>query len=782
MKQVLRKVATKKTLKVLLASIALAGIVMGGLFWSWTRELPNVQEIREKIKEGLSQVTRVYDCQGRLISQLFVERRVWTPLEDVPIGLRQAFIATEDNRFYKHGAIDLKGILRAAWTDFRALKIVQGGSTITQQVAKLLFLTPDRSVKRKVKEVLLALRLEKILSKDDILELYLNLIYFGHGAYGVEVASQAFFGKDLRELGLVEYAALAAIPKAPATYSLFNHPDKNKARREYVLKHMLKEGYITYQQYLQASHEDVHLAEKKPRIQDKAPYFTEYVRQYLVKTYGSEDVYHKGLRVYTTLDLDWQLAAQKALKEGLRSLDKRENPYRGAVKHLNKGEKPPKLPDELNTGEIYQGVVKEVTPKEVKAFLGARKGVIHYKDMAWAFKGELESKAPPDILSPMDLILVRILGKDNRGELRLSLEQDPVADGALISLDMTTGEIKAMVGGYDFERSQFNRVIQALRQPGSAFKPIVDMAAIDTAFTPASIILDAPITYNMHSSEEAAISKLWKPENYTERFYGPTTLRVALAHSRNVVTVKLMRKLGVGKAIKYARKVGISTPLRADLSLALGTSEVSLYELTRAYAVFPTLGMLMDPVFITSVIDREGNILEEKEGSFTRVISQATAYIMTSMLESVVQEGTGQQAKELGIPCGGKTGTTNDYRSAWFIGFTPKIITGVYVGNDDHSTLGKGETGAKAALPVWLNFMKEVTINDHPEPFPIPPTVVFARIDPKTGLLAYPDTPGAFYEVFRQGTEPNSFTSKEEGREELLNQELEGLQPAQQVR
>ncbi len=769
----------KGVLIVSLLSILVGGSLGGYFLWSWTRELPDVQEIRERLKEGLSQVTQVYDVHGQLISQLFVERRIWVPLEDIPIALRQAFIATEDNRFYKHGALDIRGIIRAAWTDLKAGRVVQGGSTITQQVAKLLFLTPARSVKRKVKEALLALRLEKILTKDEILELYLNLIYFGHGAYGVEVAAQTYFGKHVRDLGLVECAALAAIPKAPALYSPLRHPDRNRARRNYVLKRMMEEGYITYQQYIQATQEKLKLVKGEARLVDKAPYFTEYVRQYLIKKYGADEVYHKGLKVYTTLDLTWQLAAQEALRKGLRDLDKRENPYRGPFYHLGGDKEAPAPPKELVVGDIYKGVVEGVGPRKVEVSLGSHKGVIAYKDMAWAFKGELKGKGPRDILQPGDVILVQYLGDNKDGTLRLALEQEPKVDGALIAFDLATGGIRAMVGGYDFSRSEFNRAVQAMRQPGSAFKPIIYTAAMDTTFTPASIILDAPITYEMEAPQEAARTQYWRPENYSQRFYGPTRLRVALAHSRNVVTIKLLQKLGVKTAIKYARRLGISSPLRPDLSLALGGSEVSLYELTRAYAVFPTGGMLMEPIFITRVLDNKGEVLEENEAAFKRVLSPATSYIMTSLLESVVQEGTGWRAKALNRPCGGKTGTTNEYRSAWFLGFTTRTVAGVYVGNDDHSPLGKGETGSRAAAPIWVEFMKVATALDPPEPFVPPASVVFERIDPKTGLVAPPGDPKAFYEVFREGTEPTKVAQKEETREELLNQELMGLEPEQ---
>jgi len=750
--------------------LIISSLLSGGiLLLKWQRELPDIEQVRAKIKEGLSQSTIIYDIKGEPISQIFLERRSWVSLEKIPIYLRQAFIAAEDNRFYKHKGVDLRGIIRAAWADIKARKVVQGGSTITQQVAKLFFLTPKRSIKRKVKEILLARRLEALLSKDEILELYLNLIYFGSGAYGVEEAAKTYFGKHVWDLNLPECAALAAIPRSPARYNLFRHPENNKERREYVLERMLQEGYITSSQMFKAKNAKLKLVKKERSWADKAPYFTEMIRQYLVSKYGSEEVYQKGLKVYTTLDLRLQKIAQEALKEGLRELDKKENPYRGPLGNIENDFR--LTSKEYKKGKIYKAIVKRVLKDQVIVDLGKEEGVIPHNGLSWIFKKELKGKKITDILKEKDIILVRIRKKASDGRWILSLEQEPEVEGALVCIDLTSGEIRALVGGYDFERSKFNRVLQAHRQPGSAFKPIIYTAAMDTGFTPASIILDAPITFEMQGPEEEAKAFLWKPENYTEKFYGPTRLRVALAHSRNVVTIKLLKKMGIKVAIRYARKLGIKSPLRADLSLALGGSEVTPMELTRAYTTFPTGGKLIEPIFIKKVEDREGHILEENRATFTPVIPEDTAYVMTSLLESVIKEGTGKKAQALQRPCAGKTGTTNEFRDAWFIGFTPRLITGVYVGYDDHRPLGYAETGARAALPIWLSFMKQAVANDPPEPFSVPSSVVFAKIDPDTGMLASFDNPKAQFEVFKQGTEPKT-PQKEAPAEEIINQDV----------
>ncbi len=725
-------------------------VAAGAFLYTLESKLPNVEAIKEYHPPLL---TQVFDRNGELIAEFFKEKRIWVPLDKIPVKLQEAFIAVEDEDFYQHKGIDIQGILRAAWVDFRAKRIVQGGSTITQQVAKRMFLSPEKSFIRKAKEILLACKLEKVLTKRQILELYLNQVYFGHGAYGVEAAALTYFGKHVWELSLAECATLAGLPKSPGNYSPFLNPQNAYARRAHVLKRMLVENYITPQEYEEALHEPFSLSKERRYRVDRAPYFDEFIRQKLVERYGEKEVLEGGLKVYSTLDLNLQRAAQKALRKGLEVVDKRGG-YRGPLYHVDSEHPAPPAPKEISIGGVYKGLVEKITPKGVVVALGKVKGLITKKDMAWAPGWLKKWKGFEAYLSPGDVILVRVKDVGYSGQLRLALEQKVSVEGAVLSLDLATGDVLAMVGGYSFRRSKFNRAVQARRQPGSGFKPIIYTAAMASGFTPASIIVDSPITFYLPEKKE-----FWKPENYEKRFYGPTRLRVALAHSRNVVTIKLLKKIGVNNAIRYARLLGIRGELQPNLSLALGGSDVTLWDMAKAYATFPTGGKLYSLRYITKVETHDGTLLEEFKPIYQQVLPKDLAYIMTSMLQSVVKEGTGRKAKVLGVPCGGKTGTTNDYRDAWFLGFTTQTFTGVYVGRDNHTSIGEKETGARAALPIWIDVMKEAIKGKPIEPFAIPPSVVFARIDPRNGLLARPDTRNAFYEVFRKGTEPKRFTS-----------------------
>ncbi len=740
-----------KSITLFLLVVAFLSIVAAGAFlYTLESRLPDVNAIKEYHPPLL---TRVFDRNGELIAEFFKEKRIWVPIDEIPVQLQEAFIAVEDDQFYHHKGIDIKGILRAAWVDFRAKRIVQGGSTITQQVAKRMFLSPEKSFIRKAKEILLACKLERVLTKRQILELYLNQVYFGHGAYGVEAAALTYFGKHVRDLTLAECATLAGLPKSPGNYSPFLNPQNAYARRAHVLKRMLVENYITPQEYEEALHEPFSLSKERKYRVDKAPYFDEFIRQRLVERYGEKEVLEGGLKVYSTLDLGLQQAAQKALRKGLEAVDKRGG-YRGPLYRVDREHPAPPAPREVSIGGIYKGVVEKITPKGVVVSLGRVKGLITKKDMAWAPGARNRWEGFDAYLSPGDVVLVRVKDVGFSGRLKLALEQKVAVEGAVLSLDLDTGDVLTMVGGYSFRRSKFNRAIQAKRQPGSGFKPIIYTAAMASGFTPASIIVDSPITFYLPEQK-----KFWKPENYEKRFYGPTRLRVALAHSRNVVTIKLLRRIGVNNAIRYARLLGIRGELQANLSLALGGSDVTLWEMARAYATFPTGGRLYSLRYITRVEAHDGTVLEEFKPMYQQVIPKDLAYVMTSMLQSVVKEGTGRRARVLGVPCGGKTGTTNDYRDAWFLGFTRRVFTGVYVGRDNHTTIGDKETGAKAALPIWIGVMRQAIKGRPIEPFDVPPSVTFARIDPRNGLLARPDTKGAFYEVFRKGTVPKRFTA-----------------------
>lgn len=669
---------------VILALVALGGSV--ALYYVFTSDLPNLETLKD-YRPRLS--TQVFDDTGELIGTLFLEKRELVPLEEVPEVMRLAVIAAEDSKFYSHEGLDFTGIVRAMLKNLLAREIVQGGSTITQQVVKSLLLTPEKSYSRKIREAILAYRLEKSLSKDEILYLYLNQIYFGSGAYGVRSAAKTYFGHDVRDVNLAEAALLAGLPKAPSRYSPVRNPELARERQGYVLTRMLEEGFVTRAQVDAALARPVRIVASDDSGNGSVLYVVDKVRDYLVESYGKEAAFCGGLRVYTTVRRDEQTAAEQALRTAAAAYQKRHP----------------------------------------------------------SGKGGGHSAEP---------------------------QQEEELQGALLSIELPHGYIRAMVGGMDYGRSQFNRAMDAHRQPGSAFKGPLYAAALDKGFTPASIVVDSPIVF-----QDPVLEEKWKPRNYSRSFVGPTTLRDALAHSRNVVTIKVLRDIGVSYAIRYAQRLGIHSPLSPDLSLALGTSEVTLLDLVRAFSVFACQGLRVEPILIRRITDAEGNVLEEREPKAEPVISPETAYLMTSLLQSVVEEGTGRAAASLGVPCAGKTGTTNDFHDAWFIGYTPDRITGVWMGFDRPRSLGSGETGGRLAAPAWVDFMKNVVPPGQAREFQPPPGIVFARIDIQTGLLAGPKSASTRLECFRMGTEPNEISSETVETDEIhfFRQELETLPP-----
>ena len=738
-------------------------------FYRVTRNLPQISSLQDYEP---SIVTNVYAADNSLIAEFYVERRIVVPLERIPQKLIEAFVSAEDSRFFEHEGIDFLGILRALWKNIKARGIVQGGSTITQQVTKSLLLTPERSFSRKLKEAILAYRIEKHLSKQEILFLYLNQIYLGHGAYGVQAAAQNYFGKNVEELNLAECATLAGLPQAPSRYSPYSHPERAKERQVYVLNRMVADGYITTNEAAEALAYELKVKEREDWDIGSVPYFSEHIRRYLEEKYGEETLYREGLKVYTTIDVAFQKTAQKALEKGLYELDKRQG-YRGPLKHLAPEEIETFFKDlqesgeerKLEKGAVVKGVVVAVSKQEktVSVRLDGSLGTLPLANMEWARKpdpeiayGTVKVTDPTKVLKVGDVILVRLLEEDSKTKgWILTLEQEPEVQGALLCMENSTGYVKAMVGGLDFNKSQFNRAIQSRRQPGSAFKPFTYAAALDKGYTPATIIIDSPIIYT-----DAEMDFKWKPKNYKEKFYGPTLLRSALIFSRNVVTIKILRDIGIDYVIDYARRFGITSPLSRDLSLALGSSGVSLLELTNAYSVFADLGELVSPIFITKVVDRHGNILEEHTIQKERVLEKDTAYIMTHLLQEVVKYGTGWRARALKRPAAGKTGTTNKLQDAWFIGFTPEYVSGVWVGFDDDRTLGKYETGSRAASPIWVDFTTAILKDKPVNVFTVPENVMFAKIDPKTGLLAKPEDGNAVFEAFKEGTAPTETTEK----------------------
>jgi len=751
----------------LLFIIVCGGFTITGVYFYLSKSLPKISSLTD-YRPPI--ITTVFSDDNKKIAEFYKERRVVVPMSDMPQMLVNAFIAAEDSRFLKHKGIDFFSIVRAFLKNIEAGTIVQGGSTITQQVTKSFLLTPEKSYTRKMKEVILAYRIDKTFTKKEILFLYLNQIYLGHGAYGVEAASENYFGKSAKELNLAECAVLAGLPQAPSRYSPFRYPEKAKQRQIYALNRMVEEGYISNIQATEAINLTLDIKPRRNWFIHEAPFYTEYIRRYIEKKYGPDTLYKEGLKIYTPINIEMQKTARIEIEKGLLSLDKRRG-YRGPLKHIameeietfsqelqNKLEKKPLL----EGGEVTGVVISLDNIKNTATVrMGNTLGIIKIKDMRWARKPDPEVayyesriEHPGDVLKTGDIILVKI--KTNDSDIwGLSLEQKPDTQASLICIENKTGLVKAMIGGRNYRESQFNRAIQSIRQPGSAFKPIIYAAALDKGYTPASIIIDSPIVF-----KDTERDFTWKPKNYGEKFYGPTLFRDALAKSRNVVTIKILKNIGIDYAIDYAKKLGITSKLSRNLSIALGSSGVSLLEIVRAYSVFANLGYLVEPVFITKIVDRHGNIVEERKFEKKKVIDESTAYIMTNLLESVVKYGTGRRIRALNRPAAGKTGTTNNLHDAWFVGYTPSYITGAWVGFDDEISLGKSETGSKTASPIWLGFMRNILEDQPVKVFKMPKGVVFSKIDGKTGKLPVPESEKIIFECFKEGTVPTEYTKK----------------------
>jgi penicillin-binding protein 1A len=760
----------------LVLSLGGAAALIGGYLYI-SQDLPHISSLKDYRP---SIISTVYDENHRKIAEFFRERRVVVELAEVPPLLVKAFVAAEDSRFYQHQGVDPFSILRAALKNLEAGTIKQGGSTITQQVTRSFLLTPERSYIRKIKEVILSYRIEKDFTKEEILFLYLNQIYLGHGAYGVQAAAENYFGKSVKELGLAECAILAGLPQAPTRYSPFRHPEQARARQVYVLNRMVEEGFISRPQANEALAVKLDIKPRRNIYVEEVPFYTEHVRRYVEAKYGADTLYTQGLQIYTAVNIDLQKAAEQEVNKGLQDLDKRQG-YRGPLKSVPPAEIEAVAREQqaeidrtgLEPGMVVQAVVTQVSDaaKSVTVRVGREQGAIALADMDWARKpnpdvSHLDAKVrqPSTALKAGDVILVKVKERPKaaREPWRLALEQEALVQGALLCIETGTGRVKAMVGGRDFTENQFNRAIQSRRQPGSSFKPVIYAAALDRKFndprkvyTPATVIIDSAVVF-----EDRVRDQTWKPKNYRDTFYGPTLLREALAQSRNVVTVKILQDIGVDYAIDYARKLGIASELTRTLSLALGSSGVSLLELTRGYSVFANQGQLIEPLFTVKIVDRDGNVLEEAVPDGRQVIEKDTAFLMTSLLESVVQHGTGQRIKALGRPSAGKTGTTNDMYDAWYIGYTPDMVTGVWVGFDTEAPLGKAETGASAASPIWLGFMKRATVGVPIRNFEPSEGIVFAKIDAETGLLPVPESRKTIFECFKDGTVPVEHTKR----------------------
>jgi len=751
------------------------------LFLYYSNRLPDFKPLKER---NLNAHSIVYSEEDAVVGKFLMDNRIPIPYERIPKPLVEAFIAAEDAEFFKHKGIDYKGIARAMFKNLIAGRIVQGGSTITQQVTKTFFLTPKRSLLRKLKEVAYAFGLERNLTKEEILFLYLNNIYLGNGAYGVEAAAESYFNKRTEQLNLAEIAMMAGLVKAPSRYSPIHNLKRAKDRQAYVLTRMVEVGIISPEEKQKALRTPLKIQSRESAYFSKAPYFTEFIRQQVERKYGKEKLYQEGLRIYTTLDLSLQKMAQRSLEMGLRELDKRQG-FRGPIQTLSLNElkslshQKKEAVTPLAQNEIFEGVIlsKDDSKKFFTVWVEDRKGILPFSEAAWAlhvkptphFKPQ-KVKDPSDLLKIGDVVQVRVKESPKKGQpLILILDQEPVAQGALLCIDPKTGYVKAMVGGRDFSESQFNRAIHSRRQPGSAFKPIIYAAALEKGYNPSTVLMDSPVEY-----EDQDGGAYWAPKNYDKNFMGPITFRNALAHSRNVVTVKILEDIGVDYALKFIKKLGIESPIKRDLSIALGTSGVSMLELTQAFAVFADGGERIKPIFIKKIVTMKGEVieenypyveLEEKEDDEEtpdspslvpkeRVISPQSAFIMTHLLEGVVQHGTGQRAKVLGRPIAGKTGTSSDYADAWFIGYTPSLLTSVWVGFDDKTSLGKDETGARAALPIWVSFMSQALKDTSIEGFKVPEGITLVKVNIETGLRSDGGPQETVMEAFVEGSAP----------------------------
>jgi penicillin-binding protein 1A len=743
----------KRVIFIFLFALAAAGGALTGLTLAYQTDLPLVEAL-EDYRPSI--ITEVYSAAGNVIAEFAVEKRVVISIQDLPDHVIHAFIAAEDKRFYRHPGIDVLGIARAFIKNQLQGKIVGGGSTITQQLSRDLFLTRTTTYERKIKEAILSFQIEKSYTKDEILNLYANHIHLGHGLYGWEAAAQYYFDKKAVELSLEEAALIAGLPPSPSRYSPYVDPEAALWRRSYVLGRMLEEDYITEGDYERAMGAPLNLR-KRGTAGTLAPYFVEEVRRYLQEKYGTQRIYSGGLRVYTTLNEKMQRSAEKALDKALRELDKRQG-FRPVAFNIHRdsegsieGYKAEDWIEPFQEGQIVTGAVTGIVRNTVKVRIGTYTATLDSKAIEWTKSGN-----PADILEIGDVTQFQIQKiNDEARTLEITLDQEPLVDGSFLALDIRTGQIQAMIGGFDFARSEFNRATQAKRQPGSGFKPFAYAAAIDMGYTPTSLIFDAPVRYEDPNAEEEF--QFYEPRNYDRKYEGWVTLRRALEGSRNVPSVKLNEQIGPERTADMARRLGISGPIPPYLSIVLGAAEATLLEMVSAYSAFPNQGIRMRPYMVTKVTDRDGNLLEETYPKAASAIRADTAYIVTSLMKGVVQRGTAVRAASLGRPLGGKTGTTNDYTDAWFVGFDPRLAAGVWVGFDQKLTLGEQETGARAALPAWLDFMSE-TLADRPaEDFPIPSNIVFVSVDKHTGYPSTASGSDTILEAFIAGTEPAGY-------------------------
>ena len=738
--------------------VLLSGISIISILWTYSNDLPDYKFLKS-YKPPVS--SKVYSANGDLVADFSQEKRVFVPFNSIPKNVINAFLSAEDKNFFKHPGVDAKGVIRAVINNISNIlssKRLEGASTITQQVAKNFLLTNEVSLNRKIKEAILAFRIERALSKERILELYLNQIYLGSGAYGVAAASLEYFDKSIKDLNYSEAALLAALPKAPSRYNPYRDPDIAKFRRNLVLKNLLDNNYLTSEWYEKLTKEEIILKKNKKIYLEDAQYFIEDVRKSVIETLSYDKVYKQGFNINTPIDLNLQTIATKSLRDGLIAYDKRKG-WRGPLTNKiynsewKKDLEKYKLENSINW---KLAIVKKINKFSAEIETEDNiEGVIEYQSISWT-KKEFNK-----LLKPGDIIYVK-----NLKENIFNLQQLPKVNGGIVVMDPFTGRVLALSGGFSFKQSEFNRATQAKRQPGSAFKPFVYALALENNFTPTSLVLDAPLVLDQGDD-----LKMWKPENYGKKFYGPSTLRVGLEKSRNLMTVRIAQNLGVEKIVDFSKALKIYDNPEELLSISLGSAETTLLKLTSAYSVFVNGGKLVEPILIDRIQDSEGNTIfnndkrkcincdqisyltndyPEIKNNYTQIFSPETAFQMTSILEGVVQRGTAKKLKDLNLNIAGKTGTTNKNTDTWFIGFTSNVLVGVYVGSDNPTPLGKYETGSKTALPIFKSFISDSINKNDARPFKAAKGTVMMVVDPLTGQKAKFNSKNTIIEVFKK--------------------------------
>jgi len=734
----------KKILIVLSSFSLILLIAIFGILWNFSNNIPDYKFLKN-YKPPVS--SKVYSGKGDLVADFSKEKRIFVPYSSIPQNVINSFLSAEDKNFFSHPGVDAKGVLRAVVNNIKNImtsKRLEGASTITQQVAKNFLLTNEVSLNRKIKEAILAFRIERALSKERILELYLNQIYLGSGAYGVAAASLEYFDKSIKELAYVEAALLAALPKAPSKYNPYRDIELAKFRRDLVLKNLLENNFIDKKKYENLKKEDIKLKKKQRVFLEDAQYYIEDVRKKVIEILSYEKVYNQGFNINTPINLELQKFATESLRDGLIAYDQRKG-WRGPLKNkaYNKDWYENLKQYELEKSINWEiAIVKNVNKFSVEIETQKKvDGIIEYKDISWT-KKELN-----ELLKVGDIIYVKKIN-----DKKFSLKQIPKINGGIVVMDPYTGRVLALSGGFSFKHSEFNRASQALRQPGSAFKPFVYALALEKNYTPSSLVLDAPLVLDQGSD-----LKLWKPENYGKKFYGLSTLRSGLEKSRNLMTVRIAQNIGIDEITNFSKELGIYDNPEKLISISLGSAETTLLKLTSAYSSFVNGGKLVYPILIDRLQDSEGNTVLNNEkrtcmncdqisftskefpkinNNYKQVFSPQTAYQMTSMLEGVVKRGTGKKLKKLNLNIAGKTGTTNENTDAWFIGFTSNFVIGVYVGMDNPEPLGKFETGSKTALPVFRDFIQSAVKKSDARPFKVADGITMMVIDPLTGQKA----------------------------------------------